>query len=166
MVIAFSGTPVNASAASTAGERFGGAVATWLSAAADALPDEHLARLERARRRALERRKQVLTASARFAKPRTPFWLRLNSRGVKVAAVAPLLVMVAGLCVIDRITTDRWVNEMAEVEVKLLISKLPLSAYTDPGFAEFVRRQRSLGGDACAKAVVPCQTETQAVTSM
>lgn len=62
---------------------------------------------------------------------------------MQVAALAPVLVLVIGLWAIDRVTGDRWVNDMAEVELRLLTSKLPLSAFTDPGFAEFVRRQQA-----------------------
>lgn len=166
MAIASPGTRKNVPAASTARDRFGGAVATRLSAAADVLPEDYSARLERARHLALERRKAVLTRPARTSEPRTPFWLSLSPRGVKVAAAAPVVVLVAGLWVIDWLTGDKWVNDIAEVELRLLVSKLPLSAYTDPGFAEFVRRQRPLDGGACTGAVVPCQAETQAATTM
>lgn len=168
MAIASLGTEsrMKVAAASTDFDQFGCAIAACLSAAVDALPQEQSTRLEVARRRALERRKNTLVWPARSLERRIPSWLTLGPRGMKVATVAPALVLAAGLWVIDWVTTEKSINDIAEVELRLLISKLPLSAYTDPGFAEFVRRQRPLKDSACADAAVPCQAEAQGVTTL
>ncbi|MEP6719988.1 MAG: DUF3619 family protein [Variovorax sp.] len=133
-------------ATSTNCDQFGGAIAAYLSAAVDALPEEHLARLESARHSALVRRKNSLALPARCSDRRIPSWLTLSPRSMKVASVAPALALAAGLWLIDAVTREKSVNEIAEVELRLLVSKLPLAAYTDPGFAEFVRRERPVEG--------------------
>lgn len=120
--------------------RFGAKVAARLSEGT--LPDWQLARLEAARHAALVRRQQAVAQAVRPPSGRLPSWLKLSPRGLKLASVAPLIVLAAGLWTINRVTHDTLASDIAQVEWQLLTSKLPLAAYTDPGFAEFVRRDR------------------------
>ena len=73
---------------------------------------------------------------------RIPSWLQLSSRGLKLATMVPFVLLAAGLWTIDTVTSENLSSDIAEIELRLLTSKLPLAAYTDPGFAEFVRRDR------------------------
>ena len=57
----------------------------------------------------------------------------------RLASVVPLLALVAGLLVIQFVQDDNRVKELAEVDAALLTDDLPTAAYTDPGFAEFLK---------------------------
>ncbi|MEB0057591.1 DUF3619 family protein [Variovorax sp. LG9.2] len=123
-------------------DRFGGRVAACLTVGTDELPEAQLARLEAARSRALGRKKKALSRPMRSTARRIPSWLQLSSRGLKLATVVPFVLLAAGLWTIDTVTSENLSSDIAEIELRLLTSKLPLAAYTDPGFAEFVRRDR------------------------
>ncbi|MFM6991175.1 MAG: DUF3619 family protein [Rhodoferax sp.] len=63
----------------------------------------------------------------------------------RIAAFLPLIALVAGLIAINTIQNDRRANEVAEVDAALLTDDLPPSAYTDPGFAQFLKSRREAG---------------------
>jgi hypothetical protein len=65
----------------------------------------------------------------------TPWWLRLSS-------LLPLGLLLAGLVAIDRHYTRAQIEAAAEVDAALLADDLPPDAYRDPGFAEFMKRER------------------------
>jgi hypothetical protein len=62
----------------------------------------------------------------------TPWWQRL-------ASLLPLLVLVAGLIAIDQFSEQEQVRAAAEIDAMLLADDLPPTAYSDPGFAEYLR---------------------------
>ena len=51
----------------------------------------------------------------------------------------PLVALVAGLMAISVIQDERRTDELAEVDSALLTDDLPPAAYTDPGFAQFLK---------------------------
>lgn len=57
----------------------------------------------------------------------------------RAAAMLPLVVLVCGLLLIQRQAELEQVRAAAEVDVMLLADDLPPDAYSDPGFAEFLR---------------------------
>jgi hypothetical protein len=57
----------------------------------------------------------------------------------RAAGLLPLVVLVAGLFAIDNRTTREQVVAAAEIDSQLLADQLPPAAYSDPGFAEFLR---------------------------
>jgi hypothetical protein len=61
-----------------------------------------------------------------------PWWLRL-------ASLAPLLVLTAGLVLIERLNNHEQIYAAAEIDAVLLADELPPSAYSDPGFGEFLK---------------------------
>jgi Protein of unknown function (DUF3619) len=65
----------------------------------------------------------------------TPWWLRLSS-------LLPLAVLLAGLLLIDHQYTQSQIEAAAEVDAALLLDELPPEAYSDPGFAEFLKTAR------------------------
>lgn len=65
----------------------------------------------------------------------TPWWLRLS-------ALLPLALLVLGLFLIDRHYTQAQIEAAAEVDAAILADDLPPEAYRDPGFVEFLKRER------------------------
>jgi hypothetical protein len=55
-----------------------------------------------------------------------------------VSAV-PLSAMVAGLAFFNGVQADEGATEMAEYDAALLADELPPSAYTDPGFTQYLK---------------------------
>ncbi len=125
-------------------DRFGLRVTARLSDAADEVPYDISERLRAARVRALDKQKatNVRTANSvsflggsatlTFGNGHPGWWNRL-------AAVIPLLALVLGLFVISAIQNDNRANEIAEIDAAILTDDLPPAAYTDPGFAQFLK---------------------------
>lgn len=63
-------------------------------------------------------------------------------RWLQLASVLPLIVLVAGLVLIQRWHTDSQISAAAEIDASLLADDLPPSAYSDPGFVEFLKTPR------------------------
>ena len=116
-----------------------------LSQSADDLPHDITERLRFGRERALaaarHQRHQEATvaavavsASGRAAVMSGPpsLWLRL-------ASALPLVVLVAGLVLIQHHHDLEQITAAAEIDSALLADELPPAAYRDPGFSEFLR---------------------------
>jgi Protein of unknown function (DUF3619) len=65
----------------------------------------------------------------------TPWWLRLSS-------LLPLALLLAGMLWIDRQYTLSQIEAAVEVDAAILADDLPPEAYSDPGFAEFLKSGR------------------------
>ena len=123
-------------------EQFGRRVAARLSAGNLDLSHEVGERLRAARVQAVARRKTVpelrsapvVVASGRAAALGGGWWTRIGS-------VVPLVALVAGLMAISVIQEERRTDELAEVDSALLTDDLPPAAYTDPGFAQFLKTE-------------------------
>lgn len=125
-------------------DRFGLQVAARLSDSADELPYDVSERLRAARVQALGKRKVSATRTASsvavsgnaatitFDNEHPSWWHR-------IFAALPLLALVLGLVAISVIQNDNRDNELAEIDAALLTDDLPPTAYTDPGFAQFVK---------------------------
>lgn len=59
----------------------------------------------------------------------------------KLVSVLPLLILALGFFAIQDTLMERQIQAAAEVDAALLADDLPPQAYSDPGFAEFLRRQ-------------------------
>jgi hypothetical protein len=59
-------------------------------------------------------------------------WLRL-------ASALPLIMLVAGMVLIQQHHDFEQINAAAEIDSALLADELPPAAYGDPGFSEFLR---------------------------
>jgi hypothetical protein len=125
-------------------ERFGLRVAARLSDASDELPYDISERLRASRMQALSKRK---IAATRLSVHRPVLvsnsTLILGGDGPswwnRLAATIPLLALIFGLITISAIQDDNNANELAEIDAELLIDDLPPAAYTDPGFAHFLK---------------------------
>jgi hypothetical protein len=122
--------------------RFARSVAACLSESAESVGSDVAERLRFAREKSLEiaRRARAeagpvgVTASgaaiAGFSRSR--WWLRF-------ASVLPLVALVGGLVLIQDWETRNQISVAAEVDEALLGDDLPLNAYRDPGFTEFLK---------------------------
>lgn len=125
-------------------DRFGLLVSARLSDAAEELPYDISERLRAARTRALANRKIAVirtatsttisggVATMTFGNEHLSWWNR-------IAAVIPLLALAFGLIAISAIQNDNRADELAEIDSALLTDDLPPTAYTDPGFAHFLK---------------------------
>lgn len=122
--------------------RFGHRVAARLSAGTDAMPHDISERLRAARAQAVARRKQtdrpaaVVVGAGGAALLGSVWWNRFG-------AVLPLVALVVGLVSISVWQEDQRFKELAEVDSALLTDDLPPAAYTDPGFAQFLKAEGS-----------------------
>ncbi len=58
---------------------------------------------------------------------------------LKVASFVPLLALVGGLVLIQKVQTQAQISVAAEVDAALLADDLPPTAYRDAGFVEFLK---------------------------
>lgn len=123
-------------------DRLGYAVARALTEHAEALPYDITERLRAARVRAVAQRKLSLAS--------TPQWVNQNGAAAlgnpdqlgfwgRLGSMLPILGLVLGLFVIDHLQTESRITEIVEVDSALLMDDLPPAAYTDPGFAQFLK---------------------------
>lgn len=122
-------------------------IARALSEQADGLPHHVTERLRAARVRAVASRKLVSPemapavhaqngAAALQGGPQPQgFWSRLGS-------ALPLVALLAGLMVISHLQSEHRTSELVDVDSALLVDDLPPAAYTDPGFAQFLKNSR------------------------
>ncbi|MBC7994912.1 MAG: DUF3619 family protein [Rhizobacter sp.] len=61
---------------------------------------------------------------------------------VQLAALIPLVALVGGLILIQQMHNDSQIAAAAEIDASLLADDLPPSAYSDPGFVEFLKAPR------------------------
>lgn len=119
-------------------------MAASLTEAADQLPHDISERLRFGREKAIARaqalRRSAATApavvgiaggAAVLGGPPS-LWLRL-------ASVLPLIVLAAGLVLIQQHRDHEQIAVAAEIDAALLTDELPPTAYGDPGFAEYLR---------------------------
>jgi Protein of unknown function (DUF3619) len=130
--------------AASAEDRFGQRVAYRLSDASDDLPHEISERLKAARMMALSKRNvtKTETASAVVSLGQTAV-LHLGGEKFnwwgRMAAIIPLVALVVGFVAIELVQDEFWADEIASVDAELLTDELPPEAYTDPGFAQYLR---------------------------
>ncbi|MCZ2496689.1 DUF3619 family protein [Xylophilus sp. Kf1] len=130
-------------------DEFGERVAARLEVGSRTLPHDIGARLKSIRTHALSRRKvanvRAHTAAAVFGQGSGTASMSMGGGGRgpgfwgRMASALPLLALVAGLVTIHVVQTDNRLRELAEVDSDLLTDDLPPSAYTDPGFIEFLK---------------------------
>jgi len=128
-------------------DEFGLRIAARLNSASLELPHDISERLRAARTRAVaarlkpQTRAQISTAvihqnGAALLNFGGDEGLNIWSR---LASLLPLIVLVAGLALIQNIMDDDRANELAEIDSALLVDDLPPAAYADPGFLQFLK---------------------------
>jgi hypothetical protein len=108
-----------------------------------ALPQDISERLRFAREQALARHKRALaaqtqTSSSVFSSGSGAVLGGLGWFG-RIAGALPLVALAIGLVAANVVVDEERANELAEVDLQLLTDDLPPAAYTDPGFAQFLK---------------------------
>lgn len=134
-------------------KRFGLRVAASLTERSADLPHEVSERLRFAREQALARAAQARAARTATS-PARPGVVQMgaslalsggprgaDSQGLwpKLVSALPLLALLAGLLLMQRGQIHEQLVAAAEVDTALLSDHLPPAAFSDPGFAEFLR---------------------------
>ena len=128
-------------------DRLGRSIAARLSETTNSLPNDISERLKAARMQALGKRKIVKLQTARSVNNSGGAATLTaddgdNSLWSRLGAIIPLLALVVGLLSIGVFEEQLRVKEVADVDVELLADELPPAAYTDPGFAHYLRTNR------------------------
>jgi hypothetical protein len=123
-------------------------IAAQLNERAEQIPHDIGERLRVARLQALDRaralRKLSPASAASSYSPRDAtltlgdgpsWWLR-------AASLLPLAVLVGGLVLIQHRYVEQQIEAAAEIDAALLTDDLPPQAFSDPGFAEFLKAPR------------------------
>ncbi len=136
--------------AENAEARFALRVAARLSESAETLPGDITQRLRVARQQALQQAALARAASKPSFALAGWRWVTAAAGGPpgkdesswwsRIAAVIPLVLLVAGLLAIQELHTSRLISEAAEIDTALLADDLPPDAYQDVGFLEFLKR--------------------------
>jgi Protein of unknown function (DUF3619) len=123
--------------------RFGLRVGALLNQQAQRTPHDISERLRIAREQALVRARASRAAGSSAdltvgAGPtailgRQPSWL------FRFASIVPLVLLVAGMVLIDEWHDRAQIEAAADVDVALLADDLPPDAYSDAGFVEFLK---------------------------
>ena len=124
--------------------RFARQIVARLDEDAERIGGDVAERLRFARERALARARLVRSPAAAAPKVGiTAAGAALLGGGdgwwVKVASVAPLVALIFGLVVIQKLQTTAQISVAAEVDAALLADDLPPNAYSDAGFVEFLK---------------------------
>jgi hypothetical protein len=117
---------------------------------AAALPHDISERLRVAREQAVTRAREVRQKAPALNPAAAPAIVGVSRGGAAVlsgppawwqrmAAVLPLVVLLGGLVFINEYTAREQVLAAAEIDTVLLADDLPPAAYTDPGFAEYLK---------------------------
>ena len=127
--------------------RFALRVAARLTERSDALGNDLLERLRFAREQALERGRAARSAVAAPLVGVTSSGAAVLGRGgwgwwLRIGAVAPVFALVAGLFFIQAWQDKAQISVAAEIDAALLADDLPPKAYSDVGFAEFLKMPR------------------------
>jgi hypothetical protein len=123
--------------------RYGMRLAARLNDGAENLPHDIAERLRAARVRSVAQRKRSRTAPALLNAGAGVLALGPEDEGLgwftRISSVLPLVALVAGLLALQASLDDKTADELAEVDAAILVDDLPPAAYTDPGFAQFLK---------------------------
>ena len=143
MNVTRSGSAPNADALEA---RFGLWIASRLSEGAETLPHDISERLRHARQTALAHHAATATAPAGLSIQGRSDTLTLGSgpkqgapRWASLATWIPVVALLAGLYLIEHRHAQDQIAAAAEIDAALLADDLPPSAYSDPGFVEFLK---------------------------
>lgn len=135
--------PLNGSRHEQSQEKFARRLIARLDSTEDEFPYAISERLRAARTRAVLHRKRAF-APLRLAHEMTvggkTLTLPSSTRWWgRLAGWLPMVGLVVGLVVIQTVQNDQRASELAEIDAALLTDDLPPAAYTDPGFAHFLK---------------------------
>lgn len=125
-------------------DRYGRRVAARLTDSTDTLPHDITERLRAARVRAVSHRKIARVQSAPAIQVSGGgATLGFDTEGLnlwsRLASALPIVALVIGLAGIAQYQRDDRAQELADVDAALLVDDLPPAAYTDAGFAQYLK---------------------------
>lgn len=126
-------------------DAMGRAIVARLNDSIDTFPHDITERLKAARMQALSKRKVVVQIQAATGSSVSGGTIALQPNGdfhglwSWLGSLIPLVALVVGILAIDLAQDGIRANEIAAVDTELLTDDLPPSAYTDPGFAQYLR---------------------------
>ncbi|KRI00449.1 DUF3619 family protein [Curvibacter sp. PAE-UM] len=128
----------------SAQDRYGRQLAAYLDASAQQLPHDISERLRVARQQALGKYREVQvreTAGISLGGGVAALGGGEDERGLwpRLVSLIPLLALIAGLVTIQMVGTEQIAEELAELDAAILTDDLPPDAYSDPGFAQFLK---------------------------
>ena len=128
-------------AAETLQSRYALRIAARLHERAEAVEPDIGERLRIAREQALQRARAARTASGPVSVGMAGSVALLGGGRwwMRVAAVLPALALIAGLLMIQQLQANDQIATAAEIDAALLTDDLPPNAYSDAGFAEFLK---------------------------
>lgn len=123
-------------------DQFGARVAHVLDDGARQMPHDIGERLRAARTQAVAHRRISETAVAPAVLAQGNSAVLGGSLGFWGGAASwlPLVALVVGLLGIGTLQEQMRASEVADVDTELLTGDLPTAAYTDPGFAQYLKR--------------------------
>ena len=129
-------------------DRFALKVAARLSDGCDELPHDISERLRFARIQAVAKRKLAADNSVALPVGRGPAASlgAVGEHGIwwnRIGAALTVLALVLGLVAIHSTQNEHIAQEMAQLDAALLTDDLPLAAYADPGFSQFLKASRA-----------------------
>lgn len=124
-----------------------------LTEASHDLPHHVFERLKAAREQAMERARlarqaEYATAGQTMGGASATLTVGRGGKGgraehwLKLASLLPILALVAGFLMIERLHVRSQIKAAAEIDAALLADDVPPSAYSDPGFVEFLKAPR------------------------
>jgi Protein of unknown function (DUF3619) len=132
---------------------FGQSIARHLDDSSQALPHDVSERLRFAREQAISRAR-----AARVAQVTSPTWrpvvaggqsltlqggpAETGGRFAKWLSALPLALLVAGFLMAQEGLLNQEIEAAADLDTALLSDSVPPEAYSDPGFAEFLRDEK------------------------
>ena len=106
---------------------------------APALPADKAARLAAAREQALERQRPELAPAHAWA---DNMLVSLGGwSGVSLRVMAPAIALIVSLAAIYTWQQNQRVAEVAEIDAMLLTDELPIDAYLDRGFQNWLKKR-------------------------
>jgi uncharacterized protein DUF3619 len=106
---------------------------------APALPADQAARLAAARAQALERQRPELAPVLAWAD--NVLGLLGGWTGVSLRVMAPAIALIVSLAAIYTWQQNQRVAEVAEIDALLLTDELPIDAYLDRGFQNWLKKR-------------------------
>lgn len=132
--------------------RFGLRVAARLSESSRELPHDISERLKASRELALEKARLARRAEAASTQAIGNGSSAVMTLGggpgsgsewlFKLASALPIIALVAGFFFIEHASTRQQIAAAAEIDAALLADDVPPTAYSDPGFVEFLKAPR------------------------
>ena len=120
--------------------RFARSVATCLAVRSESVSPDVAERLRFGREKALEAARRAGSAAENVGVTASGAAIAGVSRwGLRLASVLPLVALVGGLVLIQTWQSRTQISVAAEIDEALLGDDLPLNAYRDPGFSEFLK---------------------------